>query len=183
MKKVRLLCASLGVVAIALVTEIHAGPQKLDAVRVISFGVPLPITIAKSQGLFAKYGIEVETQSIRNSDDLRSGLADGKADIAHAAVDNAVAMVENTGADVIIVSGGYGAVNELIGQPGIKSIIDLRGRTLLVDAPNTAYAIQLKKILLNNGIQPGKDCEIRKIGSTPIRLAAMREHPDYAGSM
>jgi ABC-type nitrate/sulfonate/bicarbonate transport system substrate-binding protein len=83
---------------------------------------------------------------------------------------------------VIIVAGGEGSQNELIAQPDIKSIKDLRGKTLIVDAPNTAYALQMKKILLLNGLQPG-DYEIKPYGVTPQRLAAMREHKEFAGSM
>jgi hypothetical protein len=33
----------------------------------------------------------------------------------------------------------------------VRSFADLKGRTAIVDAPNTAYALQLKKILLLNG--------------------------------
>ncbi len=59
----------------------------------------------------------------------------------------------------------------------------LRGKTVIVDAPNTAYALQLKKILLGNGLKPGTDYEIKPVGATPQRLAAMRENKNYAASM
>jgi ABC-type nitrate/sulfonate/bicarbonate transport system substrate-binding protein len=92
-------------------------------------------------------------------------------------------MVELAGADVIIVMGGEGSQNELVAQPGIKSIPDLRGKILIVDAPNTAYALQMKKILLLSGMQVNRDYEMKPVGATPQRLAAMREHKEYAGSM
>ena len=79
--------------------------------------------------------------------------------------------------------GGEGSQNELIVQPGIKSAADLRGKTLIVDAPNTAYALQMKKILLLSGLAAGKDYEIKPFGATPQRLIAMREQRDFAGSM
>src|SRR5260370_40790753 len=41
----------------------------------------------------------------------------------------------------------------------------------------------MKKILLLNGMQAGKDYEIKPFGATPARLAAMREHKEFAGSM
>jgi ABC-type nitrate/sulfonate/bicarbonate transport system substrate-binding protein len=92
-------------------------------------------------------------------------------------------MVELTHQDVVIVMGGEGSQNELMAQPEIKSIKDLRGKTLIVDAPNTAYALQMKKILLLSGMEAGKDYEIKPFGATPARLAAMREHKEFAGSM
>jgi ABC-type nitrate/sulfonate/bicarbonate transport system substrate-binding protein len=161
-----------------------AQEPRVDTIRVVGLiGRPLPVAVAEMHGTFAKYGVKVEVETVGNSDALRASLASGKSDIAHIAVDNAVAMVELSKADVVIVMGGEGSLNELIVQPGINSVSDLRGKTVIVDAPNTAYALQLKKILLLNGVQPGRDCEIKPVGATPQRLAAMREHKEYAGSM
>lgn len=146
-------------------------------------GRPLQVSVAESHGLFAKYRVTVETENLPNSDELRSALAAGKGDLAYLAVDNAVAMVELAHQDVVIVMGGEGSQNELIVQPEIKSIQGLRGKTLIVDAPNTAYALQMKKILLMSGLQAGKDYEMKAYGATPQRLLAMRENKSFAGSM
>jgi ABC-type nitrate/sulfonate/bicarbonate transport system substrate-binding protein len=156
-------------------------PQKIKVLTLL--GRPLQVAVAESHGLFAKYGIEVETENLPNSDILRTNLAAGKGDVAYLAVDNAVAMVELTHQDVIIVMGGEGSQNELIAQPEIKSIKDLRGKTLIVDAPNTAYALQMKKILQVSGLEAGRDYEIKPFGATPLRLIGMREHKENAGSM
>jgi NitT/TauT family transport system substrate-binding protein len=156
-------------------------PQKIKVLTLL--GRPLQVVVAESHGLFAKYGVEVETENLPNSDILRTNLAAGKGDLAYLAVDNAVAMVEVAHQDVIIVTGGEGSQNELIAQPDIKSIKDLRGKTLIVDAPNTAYALQMKKILQLSGLEAGRDYEIKPFGATPLRLIGMREHKENAGSM
>src|SRR5260370_37004251 len=155
--------------------------QKITVLTLL--GRPLQFAAADKQGIFAKYGLEVETENLPNSDVLRANLAAGKGDLAYLAVDNAVAIAELAHQYVIIVMGGEGSQNELFAQPEIKSIKDLRGRALIVDAPNTAYALQMKKILLLNGMQAGKDYKIKPFGATPARLAAMREHKEFAGSM
>jgi ABC-type nitrate/sulfonate/bicarbonate transport system substrate-binding protein len=156
-------------------------PQKIKVLTLL--GRPLQFVVAEKQGIFARYGIEVETDNKANSDELRSSLAAGKGDLAYLAVDNAVAMVELAKSDTVIVMGGEGSQNELIAQPEIKAINNLRGKTLIVDAPNTAYALQMKKILSANGLLAGRDYEIKPIGATPQRLIAMREHKEFAGSM
>jgi ABC-type nitrate/sulfonate/bicarbonate transport system substrate-binding protein len=183
MKAIRLAC--LAILATTLpgsrVLAQTPGPQKLKVLTLL--GRPLPVVVADSHGIFVKYGVEVETENLPNSDVLRANLAAGKGDLAYLAVDNAVAMVELAHQDVIIVMGGEGSQNELMAQPEIKSIKDLHGKTLIVDAPNTAYALQMKKILLLNGMQAGKDYEMKAFGATPARLAAMREHKEFAGSM
>ena len=166
------------------VTEAQKSAPTPQVLRVICLPArPLALTVAHDQGLLAKYALDVHAQVAANSDELRTGLADGKFDIAHAAIDNAVAMIEKSGADVIVVLGGEGSTNELLAQPDIHSVEDLRGHTVIVDAPNTAYAIQLKKILFLHGLEPDRDYQIKPIGATPARLAAMREHKEYAASI
>jgi ABC-type nitrate/sulfonate/bicarbonate transport system substrate-binding protein len=92
-------------------------------------------------------------------------------------------LTENGHVDVVVVMGGEGSTNELMAQPGTHSIEDLRGHTMIVDAPTTAYAIQLKKILQLHGLRAGLDYQIKSVGGTPLRLAAMREHKEYAASI
>jgi len=158
-----------------------AAAQKIHVLTLL--GRPLQFVAADKLGLFVKYGLEVENDNKKNSDEVRADLAGGKGDLAYLAVDNAVAMVELAHQDVIIVMGGEDSQNELIAQPDIKSIPELRGKTLLVDAPNTAYALQMKKFLLLNGMTAEKDYEIKPLGATPQRLVAMREHKEFSGSM
>src|SRR5260370_7591868 len=52
------------------------------------------IFAAQHKNLFAKHGLAIELLNTPNSDVLREGLARGDHQIAHAAVDNAVAMAE-----------------------------------------------------------------------------------------
>src|SRR5262249_10502513 len=156
-------------------------PAKIKLLTLL--GRPLQLVAAEKLGLFSRSGIEVESENSSNSQELRDKLAAGSGDIAYLADDNAVAMVELARQDVVIVMGGEGSQNELIAQPEIKSTKDLRGKTVLVDAPNTAYALQLKKILILSGMQAGRDYEMKAYGATPQRLIAMRENKSYAASM
>jgi ABC-type nitrate/sulfonate/bicarbonate transport system substrate-binding protein len=143
----------------------------------------LPALAAAQQGIFERHGLKVEILFTSNSDEQRAGLAKGEFEIAQAAVDNAVAMVELAREDVVIVTGGDSSMNEFIVQPEVRSYADLKGQTLLVDALNTAYALQLKKILLMNGLKEGVDYKLNPIGGTGLRLRGMRENKDYKGAM
>ncbi len=142
----------------------------------------LPLYAGLAQGIFARHGFHIDLQFTPNSDEQRNGLAAGKFEVAHAAVDNAVAMVEGAGHDVIIVLGGDSSMNEFLVQPDINSIADLRDRELLVDAPNTAYALQAKKILLNNGLKAG-DYRLKIAGGTLLRYRAMVDNREGAASI
>lgn len=143
----------------------------------------LPVLAAVSEGFFARHGLKVEVLFTVNSDEQRKGLAAGEFQIAQAAVDNAVAMVELAKQDVVIVTGGDNSMNELIVQPDITSYAQLRGQIVLVDAPNTAYALQLKKILLMNGLKEGADYTLNPIGGTALRLKGLRENKAFKAAM
>jgi ABC-type nitrate/sulfonate/bicarbonate transport system substrate-binding protein len=175
--------ARAGLAAMLLCSAGLFAQAPVQTLRVICLNRPAPVVAAQAQGWFASRGIDVQLVQVTSSDALRADLASGKADIAFAAVDNLVAMVEGAGADAVIVMGGEGSANELIAQPDVRSIAGLRGRIAIVDAPNTAFALQLKKMLMSANLQPGRDYELRPVGSTPIRLQAMQKQKEYAASI
>jgi ABC-type nitrate/sulfonate/bicarbonate transport system substrate-binding protein len=75
--------------------------------------------------------------------------------------------------------GGDNGFNSLIMQPQIKSFEEVRGRKVVVDAPNTAFALILYKILLQNGLRRG-DYVVNPLGAGPFRIAGMQEDKDNA---
>lgn len=156
-----------------------------QTLRVISFGgiSTVPLRLALARGTFASHGLDVVAEFTPNSTVLREGLAAGKYDVAHAAVDNAVAMVELDHADVVVLMGSDDSMTELIVQPTIATVADLRGKTVAVDAPNTAYALQLRKILLMSGLTAGADYTMKAVGGTPQRLDAMIRDKENAAAM
>src|SRR5258707_6253164 len=130
------------------------------------------IFAAQHKNLFAKHGLAIELLNTPNSDVLRDGLAKGDHQIAHAAVDNAVAMAELAKADIAIVTGGDNGFNRIFVQPEIGSYAELSGKPGGVDAPNTAFALLLYKVLKDPGPNKG-DYTGRPVGGQPARLAAM----------
>lgn len=138
----------------------------------------LPLLVAVQKGFMAKRGITVEIQNTPNSEEQRAGLAAAKFEIAMAAVDNALAMVEVAKLDVVIVSGGDGGMNEVMVRKDINSLQDVRGKSLAVDAPNTAYALAAKKILKDNGLLEGRDYKVVAVGGTGPRTNAMVANPE-----
>lgn len=132
----------------------------------------LPMLAAIDKGFFAKKGIEVDLKFARNSGEMRNGLADGAFQIVHGGVDNAIAMVEVAKKDVAVVMGGDDAFNRLFVRPDIKSVKDLAGKEVIVDAVDTAYAFQLYAVLEKNGLRKG-DYQVKPVGATAVRVKAM----------
>jgi ABC-type nitrate/sulfonate/bicarbonate transport system substrate-binding protein len=142
----------------------------------------LPLLAARSQGFFAKRGLEVDIRIAPDSDELREGLAHERYQIVHAGVDNAVAMAEVAKVDVAIIMGGDNGFNRLIVQPDIKSYADLRGKTVIVDAPDTAFAFLMYEMLRKNGLNKG-DYEVRPVGASFRRYEAMLKDKTAAAAM
>ncbi|MEJ8836361.1 ABC transporter substrate-binding protein [Ramlibacter sp. AN1133] len=157
-------------------------PQARVRVKVFPGAQNLGLFAAAQQGFFARRNLDVDLQFTQNSVELRNGLASGAFEIAHAAVDNAVAMRDPGGQDVVILSGGDNSMNELFVQPEITAISQLRGKTLIVDAPNTAYALQAKKILKDRGLASG-DYTLKEVGGTFQRIRAMQQDKSNTASM
>ena len=146
----------------------------------------LPIFAGLAKGIFSRNGLDIELQLTPSSPAQREGITKGAFEIAHAGVDNSVALADAlapTGAGSIIVMGGDSSLQELFAQPEIKSIADLKGRTVIVDAPNTAYALVVKKALLNVGLRDGQDYTLKPTGGTFVRLGLMKETKEHAATM
>ncbi len=152
-------------------------------VNIFNTSSNLPLLAAIANGYFEQRDLTIEMQNTPNSDEQRAGLAAGSFEIAHAAVDNAVAMVETAQQDVVIVCGGDAGMNEFMVRAEIDSMADLRGKLLAVDAPNTAYALAAKKILKNHGLLENRDYGVRLAGGTGPRSAAMVADPQLAAGM
>lgn len=142
----------------------------------------LPMFAAQQKGFFAKRDLGVELKFTPNSDELRNGLAEGRYQIAHSAVDNAFAMKDKASVDIAVVLGGDDSFNRLMVQPEIKSLADIKGKTVAVDAVNTAYAFQLYEMLRQKGLNKG-DYEVKPVGGTGQRLEALTKDKTYAAAM
>jgi ABC-type nitrate/sulfonate/bicarbonate transport system substrate-binding protein len=166
---------------------VHAGPGSAadpTPLRINSFpnAKALPLQVGIGKGFFAKRGLKAELELTESSKAQRDGLTAGKFQIAQSAIDNAVAMIEGAKQDVVILSGGDSGMNEFFVQPGIASFEALRGHVILVDAPDTAYALQVKKLLLQHGVQPG-EYTIKPAGAGVFRFKGMMEDKSNAAAI
>ena len=134
----------------------------------------LPIRVGLREKTFARHGIDLLLVSTDNSREQRSGLARRDFHVVHVAVDNAIAMRDVDQLDVIVVMGGDSGMNEFFVQSHVASIADIRGGRLVVDAPDTAFALQAYKILEDQGLARDRDYQVVAIGRGELRIQAMR---------
>ncbi len=158
--------------------------RQADHLRTIVFpGVQdLPNFAGQECGFFANHGLSVDLTFTSGSGEMRQGIADGSYDLAHGAVDNAIDLVHRGQADVVAFVGLDHGFNTLFVQPEIERVEDLRGRDLLVDAPDTAFALMLIEILARAGLGKG-DYTLKSVGSTRFRLEGMQADKANAAAM
>jgi ABC-type nitrate/sulfonate/bicarbonate transport system substrate-binding protein len=177
-------CARIGMIA-AMATAVvgSAAHAQTHLTTMVFQGVQnLPLFAAQQKGFFAKRGLAVDQKIAPGSQELRDGLAQGRYQIVHTAVDNAIAMAEQAKVDIVVILGGDNGWNDLFVQPEIKSYADLRGKTVVVDAPDTAFAFQLYKMLKLNGVAHS-EITVKPVGATRFRLQAITTDKAVAASM
>jgi ABC-type nitrate/sulfonate/bicarbonate transport system substrate-binding protein len=150
-------------------------------VNVFPGGFNWGIYVAQERGLFEKNGIRVTVQATAGSVAQMTGLSEGKFDIAMTAVDNIVAYVEGQGEapigpqpEFFAFMGSDTGFLSLVTASDVKTVADLKGRTLSVDALTTGYAFVLFDILRRSGLSEG-DYKVDKVGGMVQRWNALHE--------
>jgi len=156
--------------------------------RVILFpgGATVPMWVAQDKGLFDQQGISVKLTLTPSSVFLAESLIKGDQDLALATFDNVVGYQEGQGEVelkekpdfVAFMSIMHGTVH-LIANPEIKSIADLKGKSLGVDAVATGYSMAMIKLLEVGGLKPG-DYKLEPIGNTGQRQKLLLENKTVA---
>ena len=177
----RAIALASGVCSLTLLA--HAAEPTLLHVNTFPTARSLPFYVAIDRGFFARRGLKVELEFTESSERQREGLACGTVDIVYSAVDNAVAMIDVANVDIVIVSGGDSGTNEFYVQDNIKDFSAIRGKAIVVDATNTAYALQARKILGQHGLRDGADYSVNPVGNGKRRLKAMFDDTNNAGAI
>lgn len=185
MRTARMLVKCAFMVAAGVMASGHTASAQETQLRTMVFaGIQnLPLFAADAKGYFAKRQLKIEQLIAPNSGELRTGLAEGRYQIVHGGVDNAVAMMDVAKVDIAVLMGGDNGFNSLMVQQDIKSYADLKGKTLAVDAPNTAYALVLYQMLKLQGLQRNVDYQVKPVGATVVRVKAMIEDKSLAAGI
>jgi ABC-type nitrate/sulfonate/bicarbonate transport system substrate-binding protein len=185
--KARLSVLPLALLALSFALPAPAQAQKPITLNSFKSSTLWPIWAAGKQGLFEKQGLTIKNVYTPNSVDQMLGLIKGEFDMVSTALDNVIAYSEGEGApqapkdaDLVAFLGGTNGANSLIALPEIKTIVDLKGRDLAVDAISTGYAFVLQEMLAKNGIKQN-DYKLIPFGNTGARWQALREKKAVAG--
>jgi ABC-type nitrate/sulfonate/bicarbonate transport system substrate-binding protein len=132
-----------------------------------------PVYVARSQGFWAKAGVDVDLTVTGSSIEQLAALKKGDFDIGFQQVDHIVRGVE-LGADLFIFMGQSHAPElSLIVSNDINNIRDLKGKTIVVDDARTGYSLLLKKLFEQHGLTES-DTHFKNVGGSQERFDAMK---------
>jgi len=130
------------------------------------------LMIAQKEGYLKEEGLDVQLLSIRGEIAIRTTLA-GEVDFFTNAGSALAAAVRAVPVKIVTVFQDKPSW-DLIAQPEIKSVNQLRGKTIAIMSPEGSLAVVAREILRRNGIDPAKDVNLVVMGGDSIRFPALQ---------
>ena len=136
-------------------------------------GINAPLWYTTEQHIFHKYGLDVELIYIPTALQVTRVVLTGDSEIAFSGGAPVVSAVLS-GADLVFI-GGVANVPAfyMMALPEIKSIADLKGKTVGVTRFGSSTDFALRYLIQKNGFNPDKDLNILQLGGMPELAAAL----------
>src|SRR5579883_2613104 len=137
-----------------------------------------PSWMAQDGGYFAKYGLDVDMQYIEGSAKTTAAMIGGSVDNAEMAGEATVVAQTKGATDLVIIAGynNYSPFKLVTWDPTVKTVADLKGKTVATSQGGSADEFILNKVLQMNGMT-AKDVNITYMqGGDPARLTALAAH-------
>ena len=130
------------------------------------------LIIAQKEGYLREEGLNAELLSIRGEIAIRTTLA-GEVDFFTNAGSALAAAVRAVPVKLVTVFQDKPSW-DLIAQPDIKAIAQLRGRNIAIMSPEGSLAVVAREILRKNGMDPAKDVNLVVMGGDEVRFPALQ---------
>jgi ABC-type nitrate/sulfonate/bicarbonate transport system substrate-binding protein len=162
---------------VILFLTIGATPSsaQLKKVRFSTTGVSiseLPFKVAHLKGFWREEGLDVETILIRGAVGMQA-LLGGSVDYTSASGSTIAAGVRGLPVKLVFVSSSKPQF-ELISQPQIKSVQDLKGKIVGISSRGGSNDLMMQMILQKNGLAPNKDVTTILVGAQNETVIALR---------
>ena len=143
-----------------------AAPLAIETVRV-AYNPQLPaapILVAVEKGYFQEQGIEIETERAENAAAVFLALASGEVDVGRGAIAAGTFNALSRGVDMRIVATGHAEPptgrtgnpvvvrKDLWDSGAVRSVRDLRGRSVAINGPGGGGEYTLGTVLRDNGM-------------------------------
>ena len=167
-------CTPIGVGTTTPSAAATRAPIPVRAAWVAISGSQSPAWVAQDGGHFARNGLAVDLSFIEGSSRATAAMLGGSVDILVMAGPAAVTAARQ-GGDVVMVAGCLNtSVFRLMADPSIKTMADLRGKTVAITSLGTSDEFLLKKLLSSNGLAANTDVQIVQARDAAGQVAILR---------
>jgi ABC-type nitrate/sulfonate/bicarbonate transport system substrate-binding protein len=141
----------------------------------------MPVWVAKDAGLFADEGLDVAIELHEPIDEVTARLREGRVQLAFGVTEHVV-LDSEAGGDLRIIGGNVNRLPFwLVARKGIRSIADLRGKTVGVSSIQAGSSSLVMKLLAAHGLEYPRDYTIRAVGPILARWELLRAGEIDAG--
>jgi NitT/TauT family transport system substrate-binding protein len=132
----------------------------------------VPLEMAVNRGYFKRQGLDVKLITIRQSDVIIAAAMTGELNFIDIIPTAILASVRGLPIKTIAVS-LKSAPYLLIGQPGLRSAGELKGKKIGVSSVGSMSAYLVREVVSRSGLNPERDVTLLAIGGTSARTAAL----------
>jgi NitT/TauT family transport system substrate-binding protein len=161
--------------AVVLMTPAIAQSQTTLRVPVVSRTVfYLPAWTAEKQGFFKDEGLDVKIEVYDGSEKIFHDLRAGTHQIAIASIESVIAEAYKGGTLRIVAGIAKRPPHFIIAQPEIKTLADLKGKTIGVVSMHEGTTFFVADIAKAGGFALG-DVKVEAVGGSPTRARLLKE--------
>src|SRR5580698_5442836 len=166
-------------ILVALTVVAALGPSANAADKIIGGTLggqaPLwPFYVATQKGFFAAENLDVEINFAQSGAAVTQQLTGGAYDVVlSVGIVDPIHAVDKGASLALIRIIGDAAPYALIGKPGLKTIADLKGKTISVGQVSDPTTYYFERMAAANGLKPGEYEELRA-GVAASRFAALK---------
>ncbi len=131
----------------------------------------IPFIVAHEQGFDREQGVELDIQTFKSAKDRDVAFQAGKVEGLSADL-VAISIYNEAGQDVKITSTTFGEFDLLTGNPDVKSVEDLKGKTVIL-SKNTSTQYTMAMMLKQAGLTED-DIKVTEVPQIPTRLELLK---------
>ncbi len=168
------------VVALAMMPGAARAETTLNMAVVSRTVFYLPAWMAEKQGFFKAEGLDVRMKVYDSSDPIFVDLKKNEQQIALASIESVIAEAYKGGSVRIVAGNAKRPPHFIIAQPEIKSLADLKGKTIGVVSMHEGTTFFIADIAKAGGFKLS-EVKVEAVGGSPTRQRLLKERKIDAG--
>ncbi len=133
----------------------------------------MPVFIGLDQGIYRKYGLDVESVVLQSSAQIAPSMASGEIDVGLSAGSGTV-DIDLAGGDQVLVLNHSNILHfQLVGRPEIQRVEDLRDKRIAISRLGSSAHFSVQVMLERAGLDTIRDVVWAQLGTSEAGLAAL----------